>query len=76
MPHLLIDLPIQKGRQIGNLKVNINGQEKQSMQLQSGDKISRQYIFEDLKTGMEHQTKEYHYFTYFILLFNFYIYNC
>jgi serine-type D-Ala-D-Ala carboxypeptidase (penicillin-binding protein 5/6) len=53
IPHLLIDLPIQKSRQIGKLQVNINGEQKQAMQLQSGDKISRQYIFEDLKTGME-----------------------
>ena len=51
--HLLIELPINKGQQIGNLQVIINGEEKQAMQLQSADKISRQYIFEDLKTGMD-----------------------
>ena len=53
IPNLLIDLPIKKSQQIGNLQVVINGEQKQLMQLQSGDKISRQYIFEDLKTGMD-----------------------
>ena len=66
-PYLLINLPIQKGQQIGNLKVSINGQEKQSMQLRSGNKISRQYIFEDLKAGMEPKLR-----SIIILLISFY----
>jgi serine-type D-Ala-D-Ala carboxypeptidase (penicillin-binding protein 5/6) len=67
MPNLLIDLPIQKGLQIGNLKVIINGKETQAMQLQSGDKISRQYVFWDLKTGLEPRLR-----SIIILLISFY----
>ncbi len=53
IPDLSIDLPINKGQHIGNLQVVINGQEKQAVQLQSGAQISRQYIFLDLRTGMD-----------------------
>jgi serine-type D-Ala-D-Ala carboxypeptidase (penicillin-binding protein 5/6) len=57
IPHLSIDLPLNKDQQIGNLQVIINGEEKQVMQLQSGAKISQQYIFEDLKTGMDNKLR-------------------
>ena len=67
IPHLLIELPINKGQQTGNLKVIINGQEKQAMQLQSADEISRQYIFEDLKAGIDSKLRNV-----IILLISFY----
>jgi serine-type D-Ala-D-Ala carboxypeptidase (penicillin-binding protein 5/6) len=53
IPNLSIDLPINKGQHIGNLRVIINGQEKQAIQLQSGAQISQQYLFQDLRAGMD-----------------------
>jgi D-alanyl-D-alanine carboxypeptidase (penicillin-binding protein 5/6) len=67
IPHLSIDLPISKGQQIGSLQVIINGKEKQSMQLNSGAEISRQYIFQDLKSGMDSKQRNM-----IILLISFY----
>jgi D-alanyl-D-alanine carboxypeptidase len=53
IPHLLIDLPLKKGQQIGNMQVIINAEEKMAMQLQSADEINKQYIFQDLNAGMD-----------------------
>jgi D-alanyl-D-alanine carboxypeptidase (penicillin-binding protein 5/6) len=65
--NLLIDLPFKKGQQMGNLQVVLNGEEKISMKLQSGDEISQQYIFEDLNSGMDSKIR-----TMIILLISFY----
>jgi D-alanyl-D-alanine carboxypeptidase (penicillin-binding protein 5/6) len=53
IPHLLIDLPLKKSQQIGNMQVIINDEEKMAMQLRSADEINKQYIFQDLKSGMD-----------------------
>ncbi len=67
VPILSIDLPINKGQQIGNLKVIINNEEEQTMQLQSQSKINQQYIFQDLKSGMDNKLRNL-----IILLISFY----
>ncbi len=57
IPNLTIDLPVKSGQQIGNLKVGINGEEKQVMILRSGEEIGQQYMFRDLKVLLDYKLR-------------------